>query len=125
MAKKKNKKADKELSIEARLGAVLSEETRKFLEENWSKDESEDEPAGIVISAYANLLALWTKVIAKMEAVAMRENESLKPLYEAEQVVLVMLAEYGDRLGLDFGRFLKMVKDEDGVWHLPDEPINE
>ena len=125
MAKKKNKKADKELSIEARLGVLLNDETRKFLAENWSEDESEDDPAGIVISAYANLLALWTKVIAKMEAVAMREDGSMKPLYEAEQVVLVMLAEYGDRLGLDFGRFLKMVKDEDGVWHLPDEPINE
>ena len=125
MAKKKNKKADKELSIEARLGVLLNDETRKFLAENWSEDESEDDPAGIVISAYANLLALWTKVIAKMEAVAMREDGSMKPLYEAEQVVLVMLAEYGDRLGLDFGRFLKLRKDSEGVWHLPDEPINE
>lgn len=102
------------------LEAILMQKVRKFLEQQSADGMSEGDKVSTVVSAFVELTATWAKFIAKVEAKAMFEKGTTSN-YEAEQSILVLLAEYGDRQGLDFGRFLTLTKDNEGVWHSPGE----
>ena len=102
------------IQLEARVMHVVT----KFLEQKTNEGMDEEDKVSIVVTAFTELTVTWTKFIAKMEAMAMFETGGA-PNYEAEQTILVMLAELGDRKGLDFGRFLTLTKGDDGVWQSP------
>lgn len=123
MSNKEYQDLDRIEKAKLTLEAILMQKVTKFLEQKTKDGMSEGDKVSTVVSAFVELTATWAKFIAKIEAKQMFE-EGTTSNYEAEQSILVLLAEYGDRQGLDFGRFLTLTKDDEGVWHSPVENNN-
>jgi hypothetical protein len=121
MSNKEDKESKKIETTKLKLEAIVMRNVAKLIEQEGQDGLSEEDAVSVVMSAFAEMTVKWTKCIAKLEARLMAEDGVTHPRYEAEQVTLVMLAELGDREGLDFGRFLSLTKDDEGVWHSPDE----
>ena len=122
MAKKKNE-TDNSVEIERgilQLESQVMGVVTDFLVKKGKEGMPEEDKVSCVLSAFAEMTVLNTKFVAEMEARHMFQTGDMKRRYEAEQALLILLAENGDKHGLDFGRFLKIEKDSDGVWRYND-----
>lgn len=122
MARKKNE-TDNSVEIERgilQLESQVMGVVTDFLGKKGKEGMPEEDKVSCVLSAFTEMTVLNTKFVAEMEARHMFQTGDMKRRYEAEQALLILLAENGDKHGLDFGRFLKIEKDSDGMWRYND-----